>query len=47
MIHGLSGEVERVIKEILGSAGRGVSERTAADILRALLLLYGSAGRAI
>lgn len=39
----MSGEVEQAIREILGSAGRGIVERTAADILRALLLLYGSA----
>lgn len=39
----MSGEMERAIREVLGSEGRGIVERAAADILRALLLLYGSA----
>jgi hypothetical protein len=39
----LSGDVEQALRDLLRSADKGIIERTAADILKALLLLYGSA----
>jgi hypothetical protein len=39
----LTGDVEQALRDLLRSADKGIVERTAADILKALLLLYGSA----
>jgi len=39
----LSGGVEQALRDLLRSVNRGIIERTAVDILKALLLLYGSA----
>jgi len=39
----LSEDVEQALRDLLRSVDKGIIERTAADILKALLLLYGSA----
>ncbi len=36
-------EIEQAVRELLRSADKGIVERTAVDILKTLLLLYGSA----